>query len=636
MLSGKTASRMVSIIYRVFVMLVFVSIISGMLGGCTLGKGSGTYVDRRERALRSVSKFDHDGDAWTAVVKGLALLWLEEDIDRGNQLLRNEYVLKGNFVETAPDAGRLYWALGPLVRAYGLFSKDSGVRGALLDEETETAIIEVLWKYLREQGEGLFDGDVWRVVDSENHDIHRRTVMFLTAQFLKDKPEYRHNTLPWGQSIDEFYIESRDFLDAYLTERARSGLFIEVGSPHYQQIVMQSLLNLRDFSNDYKVAHKAEMLLDVIWIDHAVESIKGIRGGAKSRLGNALSYHRAAANDGFSVLASLYFDFQPLSRTASENFQNVKDSLQKATILMSDYVPPEIAKNLMTETEARGSYAYVSRRPGIGVREFSWDFAHRRGYNDPVQIPLYYIDPEQSVLRYTYVTPEFVMGSFIYDDRNGLSPVQISTQNQWEGVIFKNDIGSRIFAHCVSQNPLYEAFWTMQHGPIIITQLSFRTLSEVLISISRDLTKGLEIDGEWVFGKSGDNAFFAFRAVSGGLSARMEDGFIAGFELLDNKSPIIIHAGTKDMYGSFKEFKDTLKGNSLEYNGEVVSYTDKVWGKLQYGPEYFNGTVGLVNGEPIDYEPELVLDSPYLKSEWKSGVITASFGDETIVFDFTE
>jgi hypothetical protein len=41
-----------------------------------------------------------------------------------------------------------------------------------------------------------------------------------------------------------------------------------------------------------------------------------------------------------------------------------------------------------------------------------------------------------------------------------------------------------------------------------------------------------------------------------------------------------------------------------------------------------------VDGEPINYEPELVYNSPYIFSKYNSGLVTIRLGDEELVLEF--
>ena len=43
-----------------------------------------------------------------------------------------------------------------------------------------------------------------------------------------------------------------------------------------------------------------------------------------------------------------------------------------------------------------------------------------------------------------------------------------------------------------------------------------------------------------------------------------------------------------------------------------------------------------INGTPVNYAPARALDSPYVQTEWNSGIVRLSKGARTQVLDFTE
>lgn len=64
------------------------------------------------------------------------------------------------------------------------------------------------------------------------------------------------------------------------------------------------------------------------------------------------------------------------------------------------------------------------------------------------------------------------------------------------------------------------------------------------------------------------------------------------------------------------------------------------WGCGENAREmYFNlanEEIPMVGGERINYAPDMLFDSPYIKSKYNSGVIEIRKGDQELVLDFNK
>ena len=83
---------------------------------------------------------------------------------------------------------------------------------------------------------------------------------------------------------------------------------------------------------------------------------------------------------------------------------------------------------------------------------------------------------------------------------------------------------------------------------------------------------------------------------------------------------------------SFSAFKKKVKGCSPQYEGAVLSYESIYGDTLTLDTSYKQTPT--VNGKPIEYKSEKVFDSPFLKSEYDSGVVTIEKGSRKRVLDF--
>jgi hypothetical protein len=103
---------------------------------------------------------------------------------------------------------------------------------------------------------------------------------------------------------------------------------------------------------------------------------------------------------------------------------------------------------------------------------------------------------------------------------------------------------------------------------------------------------------------------------------------------------VIFEAATTDDYPTLEEFEKKILANEIKLQKTVVPG----WYVLMYkgiGKDaeeiYFNAAnneMPMVNGEYIDYNYPRLFDSPYMNSDYKSGVIKVDFAGAEKIFDF--
>ena len=126
------------------------------------------------------------------------------------------------------------------------------------------------------------------------------------------------------------------------------------------------------------------------------------------------------------------------------------------------------------------------------------------------------LNPEGGGLaRYTYCTPDFVMGASMVEARASEDWAPISSQNRWEGVIFGGDPHSRIFTQPLNprKGSVYNAQWSVQRkGVLIVQRLRTSNAKGQRVWFDKSLNR-IEKAG-WVFAEA-PRAFAAVH-VSGG------------------------------------------------------------------------------------------------------------------------
>jgi hypothetical protein len=113
-------------------------------------------------------------------------------------------------------------------------------------------------------------------------------------------------------------------------------------------------------------------------------------------------------------------------------------------------------------------------------------------------------------------------------------------------------------------------------------------------------------------------------------------------ELRDSFAPVLIEASTTEDHPNIEAFITDILDNRLELHKTVVPG----WHILVYvglgGDEreiVFNaGTTEIptIGGEYVNYSHPMTWDSPFMSSEYLSGVVNLRFGDEELVINFTD
>ena len=111
-------------------------------------------------------------------------------------------------------------------------------------------------------------------------------------------------------------------------------------------------------------------------------------------------------------------------------------------------------------------------------------------------------------------------------------------------------------------------------------------------------------------------------------------------ELKDKFAPVIIEGGLKEDYSTLDAFMADVLDNDLKlYKTVVPGFNVLVYSGCGEDAKeiVFNaGTIEIptIGGEYIDYSYPMVFDSPYMKSEYKSGKIELQYGEEKLNLDF--
>lgn len=584
------------------------------------------------------------------------------------------------------------WALTATPNLYRLyFNFGSKSKTPRLTPEVEKEILALLWERTKEKNDIHFARQsTWYLTGSENHDINAKVSSILSSQIFRHEPDYAdriypdpgtgggsgywfHRTVETGRfhgaegrakktetkkyNARDHYDAWVEFLKEYFRERARHGFFVEKASPNYMGHTMAFIQDLYNYIEDAELKRITRLFLDMFWAEWAQDQLAGVRGGGKTRVNKPIPFGRA---DNMYQMASFFFG----------GLGNPNSELNGFWI--TDYSPPEVVWNLALNRETLGSFAYVSRTPGEEPGKLPRPFGLERTLD---------CDTESRLLRYSWVTPDYVLGSQM--DYPLAVHSHLSPAARWHGIIFSTSPDAMVFPRALKETkdggwaPLGKGapYRCVQDGPVLISQ---QTLGFTIVNpewfpggqgqesfpygiyLSPGLDQVEEEQG-WVFVKEG-NAYLAIRVLSGNFQASVDtstdtspyqgspeleepiaaepfawnaDQTIMRFK--DRHAPVLFEAGRRADFPTLADFKKHIFGNKLVLEKIAVPgyYT------IHYesgGKKYYfnaaNGELPYVNDRPIDYAPKLTFQSPYMKGNYGEGVIQVTDGRNKVTLDF--
>ena len=512
------------------------------------------------------------------------------------------------------------------MRLYGVTNTRTGMCKGLLSQAAVENMERGMWKVAK-MNTKLAEAKrhVWEAEGSENHHLASKTCDLLATQFLRHIPAYASQKLDDGSTLAEQYEVRRDYFLRWFDERAKYGQFTEAGSPSYQGDSVNAIFNVRDFAEDDVLRRKADMYLDLVFAVMAEETLLTTRGGPKSRVKVGHEYDGGIANERSynTLFDSPGRSFTPLGENA---------------LTTSTYYPPPAVVSLARDTKTRGTYSFTTRWPGP-VAE-----GDGRDNNDP-DGPLWrQLDPQRSVVRRGFATPDYVLGSTA---QNPAYTDDTSAGFRWQGVVFASDPLARIGFEVVPAKTKdwhgFNNFFSVQDRNVMITQKwspvppnpASANPAHLRLYFSPTLDDVQE-DGGWIFVKDG-SAFAAVKVVSGGhtwasawkAADTVTNETKAFLDVKEPDAPVILVVNQASDYANdFAIFKAAVKSQAISHSDGSVNFATLAFYGLAKPAE--------INGKPVNLTPSRGYDSPFIRSEWGSGLIHIRKGDATVTLDFRD
>lgn len=514
-----------------------------------------------------------------------------------------------------------YWWTSQLTQAINLFGSHGSRAKGRLDSATENAAYELMWLWVKENSkssEAVIHDDYWFVWGSENHHVKRFATCWAFSLLLSKDARYRDRRYDDGQGVVDHLNAWTAFASDYLSQRARRGLFIEAGS-QYNVDSLRAIHDLYDLSDDAELKRRAGMFLTLYWASWAEEQINGVQGGGKAR-----EYPKWSLG-GDSVLEHLSWFYFGMGKELTPEADD-----GEIAFLLSGYRVPAVVLDIALDVKNRGNYEIRQWPLGLAVP----------GYYTP---PNYHIDTKGGrILRYSYCTPSFILGTLMDESRPEADWTRISSQNRWQGVIFSGDIDARIFPVPAATDDAgkldksassYNSFWSAQSKGTLVTQ-KLKTglhVGPMRVWFSHaGLTQRTESQG-WVFTVAPD-AYAAVRIVSG--ASHWESDSKGDWLVGDDEfSPVLMEVAQKSDVGDFNAFQEKVLSHPVKFKEKILEYTSLAGDAFTFHADYRQPP--RINGKPVDYAPpQASLRSPFVSDDWNSGVVTLKKDSRRLTLDF--
>lgn len=587
-----------------------------------------------------------DGADEHAPVYAMAALYAGKDIAGGNARMRNACArLAGADNKMTPkEAAEAKWHMRGMLRVYYLFHDKSDFFPGRLEPDVQAVMEELFFHYgcYKSAVERAQLKNIWHIQGSENHDMMDLSNVYLALQAVRKLDTYKDRKLPDGHTSAEHVAAWEKYYAQYCLERAKNGLFVEI-SPTYGKWFVGELVNMFDFAQDPVVKQRMEMLLHLTWADWAVDQLNGVRGGGKTRCYQG-QYSQRSDSDSWDRMARALFGLEPWH-------WNSHGGLSTLALLTSRYELPDVVYDIALDKGDFEPFVYQSIRP-----------AKTQGGEKEI----YVMDPKGAgILRYSYCTPESIMGSWMVD--TGAAYAAIHTQNRWQGVIFATGPDARVFPQSVGlgNRKTYDQHVAVQHRNVMVVKNhpKARQTGQIRVYFPGEFREKLVEKDGWVILQEGDT-WLGVRVLGGKNPplappgrGTVENNYT--FKGRDKSTDQIKEASRKDSdslwlwpnaenppvalvtsrVGEHKTLDDFFSYLSSHKHGvsedghAFYTFVDDLGAenRLELGGKL---PIPKINGKAVNLYPERAFDCPYLKSVHGSGVVQIEKGNRKLTLDF--
>ena len=587
-----------------------------------------------------------------------ARLWLNRELPEANLLLHQAQQAiiahekwEGEMTIEIASSEHVKWQIRTWNRIYQLFHDKSLFYSGRLDTKAQAMIEEMFWLYVSKMS--LFEraslDHIWSIHGSENHEMMHYSNALLALQALKNSPTYQKRILPDGRSLQSHYEAWNTYYKEYCLSRAKHGLLVEVFSAYGPSYTLPEIMNMRDLSEDEVLRERMDKLLHLIWADWAVGQLNGVRGGGRTRIykedpENIRQLTQWGSGDRWRTMSKVL-----LNESEWWSPRQVPNHpIQGMAFVMATtgYRLPNIIMDIAEDIEGRGEYTYVARRISKQKQMLAKDIPVKHA-------PWYALDPEDPrMIGYDYCTPDYVMGSLLIDPtlprvsshlyQEGQDLLEgypaLTSQNRYHGIVFASDVNARVVPQCegIANGKTYGEQQAVQHKNVLLVQrhAKAKTTGDMrVIWGGKGMRSRLTEHSGWLILKEGK----AWLGVKGFSRTKLNTACGSTWDndvilrMNDGKAPVAFVAGRIKDFSDMNAFSKYLQcfAGKLE-NGRFI-LTEKSKDFLSLHLE--SGTLPEIYGKPINLNPDMLFDSPFISSKHGSGLVIIEKGYRKLKID---
>ena len=570
---------------------------------------------------------------WGMAAQALRLLALG-----GTTNIANANTLLSSYVSTAPtvsgfgtNSSNDFFFFNPaqlIFRAYMQFR-------ASLTTAVQNQIVGLFWAW----GQGMCTTALANstapniYLGSENIGSMMDSACYAAA-YLAANSSYASSTFNDGTTPAAMLALYTTRIRNWLQMQGTHGIWIEAWAA-YNAYTMTAVLQAYDVMPDTIANRLAQGVLDLYWSAWAERQVGGNVGDGRVR--NYITNSVV----GEPAIGPYSFYFGQGTTPAGVNAPS------HLSMLVSSYVPPDVAYDIALDVTGRGSYETQARELAYQTRpeDANGYFYQSLSATDP------------GVHHYTYVTPNFAMGSLSAPLMAYGTWSAVASQNWWHGVVFSGSVYGTNKVACEASNtatggegtgnPITNAAtYAVQSKAtmLCLTQLNtaysaYANHASVWIGNTMTMTEDDSVGhSSWVW-VNGTTAYAAVLVPGGTYSWGTPGSAVPNaLELMPaNSAPVLIQAGSATDFASFAAFQAAVRAMAISINtsANTITVASGLYGASTLVANYstYDRSIG---GQAVVYNPSWAWNSPFISSAgWGATSVTISKGGRTDALDFS-
>ncbi|OXU16078.1 hypothetical protein [Sedimentisphaera salicampi] len=607
--------------------------IAGLSGSSLETKRKMRQINARRLCMTGLA-----GENTPISIKGFSSLFLNNDALNANEDMLS--YLQGELGSAAKDADEksvqdieedLDWWL----RLYFEFHPDKNQgKHAQLSSTLAKELESVFFTYasVMSNSEEVQGELIWAVEGNKSKTIKRWIRTYLCIEAVRNEQKFKAAEFSDGKTIEYHYALWTEFLELFVLEHCKFGLFPEIFSSPDQASILISLFNLYDFTKDSDLKRKVDILITFILADWSHLHYNGVYAGARTGM-------NFESSDIYSQSDKWRYYTAPFVGSSNEWLETEKDVYANDfgiyVSATTNYQLPDVVLATALGKKPRKSFVSISAYPANIIEKQGREYLDKDG---------------KKFLSYSYVTNYYCQSSVIaspeavsgFEDDKKMNIASDAFENIMSGLTFQSSPGSIIYPVLRNgENEIreYNSLVSVQNKNITLYMPNRSRYPEgaVELIMSSGLSSNMRLSSGWKIFKTG-GVWVGIKGFSPQDGQTTDEGRWANGNRLifdKEKGPVAMVTGLSYKYKDFEAFSAYLEKQfaSIE-DGNLTFYgvnTDKEPAKIQ--ADLQDSERPSVNGEKPSLQREYLYDCPLIRSKEGSGILFFSNESKSMVID---